>query len=69
MRCTLATVALAALAAANPLPQGVSSAISPSSSPPAGCSPDYDGTFMIQVVKGGSKRQLTKVSNRQLNNE
>ena len=59
MRCTLATLALAAVAVAKPVPAGVSSAIAPDSTAPAGCSPDYSGTFQIQVVKG-SKRDLTK---------
>ncbi|KAM3418880.1 hypothetical protein BST61_g4843 [Cercospora zeina] len=50
MRYSIAPVALAALAAANPVPQGVAEAISPSTSAPSGCSPDYPGTFQIQVV-------------------
>ncbi|KXT13225.1 hypothetical protein AC579_1725 [Pseudocercospora musae] len=64
MRYSLAPVALAALAAANPTPQGVTSAISPSTSAPAGCKPDYSGQFQIQVVnvtstakRGVQKRQ------------
>ncbi|KAF2214611.1 hypothetical protein CERZMDRAFT_90171 [Cercospora zeae-maydis SCOH1-5] len=50
MRYSIAPVALAALAAANPVPQGVTENISPSTSAPSGCSPDYPGTFQIQVV-------------------
>lgn len=50
MRYSIAPVALAALAAANPVPQGVTENITPSTSAPAGCSPDYPGTFQIQVV-------------------
>ncbi|KXT06482.1 hypothetical protein AC578_6030 [Pseudocercospora eumusae] len=64
MRYSLAPVALAALAAANPMPQGVTSAIAPSTSAPAGCKPDYSGQFQIQVVnvtstgkRGVEKRQ------------
>lgn len=63
MRYSLAPVALAALAAANPMPQGVTSAISPSTSAPAGCMPDYSGEFQIQVVNVTStaKRGVQKV--------
>ena len=50
MRYSIAPLALAALAAAKPMPQGVTSAIAPSASAPAGCSPDYSGSFQIQVV-------------------
>ncbi len=64
MRSTLATAALAALAPAKPLTQGVTSILAPDSNAPAGCSPDYSGTFQIQVVKGASKRDLTEVSTR-----
>ena len=64
MRSTFAPLALAALVAANPVPQGVTSAISPSSSPPAGCSTSYSGQFEIQVVNvtQSSKREVQKVS-------
>ena len=64
MRSTFATLALAALTAASPVPQGVTSAITPSSSPPAGCSGDYSGTFEIQVVNvtSSGKRSIEKVS-------
>lgn len=62
MRSTFAPLALAALAAANPVPQGVTSAISPESTAPAGCSPDYPGTFQIQVVNvtQSAKRSVQK---------
>ncbi|EME88948.1 uncharacterized protein MYCFIDRAFT_86151 [Pseudocercospora fijiensis CIRAD86] len=62
MRYSIAPVALAALAAANPTPQGVTAAISPSTSSPAGCKPDYSGTFQIQVVNVTStgKRDVEK---------
>lgn len=64
MRYSIASLALAALAAAKPMPQGVTSAISPSSSAPAGCSSSYSGTFEIQVVNvtsSSSKREVAKV--------
>lgn len=40
------------------LAQGVTSAIAPSASAPAGCSASYDGTFEITVAKvaGAEKR-------------
>ncbi|KAK4548007.1 hypothetical protein LTR36_010727 [Oleoguttula mirabilis] len=62
MRYSFASLALAALAAANPMPQGVTSAIAPSSSDPAGCSSSYSGKFEIQVVNvtGSSKREVQK---------
>jgi len=62
MRYSIAPLALAALAAANPMPQGVTSAISPSSTSPAGCSSSYSGTFEIQVVNvtSSSKRAIEK---------
>lgn len=50
MRYALAPAALAAVAAAVAVPQGVTENITPSTSLPAGCSPDYAGTFEIQVV-------------------
>ncbi|KAK3075345.1 hypothetical protein LTR53_001414 [Teratosphaeriaceae sp. CCFEE 6253] len=50
MQYTLASLALAALAAAKPMPQGVTSAISPSGTPPADCSSSYSGSFSIQTV-------------------
>ena len=57
MRCTFASLALAAVAAAKPIPDGVSSAIEPSSSAAPACSENYDGTFQIQVLQAGGKRQ------------
>lgn len=69
MRYSLAPLALAALAVAKPVPGGVSSAVAPSSSPPAGCSTSYSGTFEIQVVNvtSSSKRAVQKVSHRHVN--
>jgi len=63
MRSAYTAVALAALAAASPMPQGVTSAITPSSSPLPGCSTSYQGTFEIQIVNvtSSSKRDLQKV--------
>jgi len=63
MRSTFAGIAFAALAAANPMPQGVTSAISPSSSPLPGCSTSHSGNFEIQVlnVTSSSKRDVEKV--------
>lgn len=58
MRFTLACLALAAAASA--APQGVTSAISPQSSAPAGCQTSYSGTFEIETVNvtSSSKRSL-----------
>lgn len=50
MRYAIAPAALAAVAAAVAVPQGVTENITPSTSAPAGCSGDYPGTFQIQVV-------------------
>lgn len=60
MRAAFATLALAGLAAATPAPQAVTSAIAPSSSPPAGCYENYDGTFLIGPVNvsSSSKRDV-----------
>jgi len=61
MRASIvAPLAIAALAAA--APQGVTSAIAPSSSAPAGCMGDYSGTFAIQVVNvtSSAKRSVEK---------
>lgn len=70
MRYTIAALALAGSALASPAPQGVTSAIAPSSSPPAGCSESHSGTFQITIVNVTStpaKRDLgdlEKVSTR-----
>ena len=62
MRYSFAALALAALTSANPMPQGVTSAIAPSGSPLAGCSTSYSGNFEIQVVNvTSSKRDVEKV--------
>ncbi|KAK3049019.1 hypothetical protein LTR09_009673 [Extremus antarcticus] len=60
MRTTFTTFALAALALADPLPQGVTSAIAPSGTPPAECSENYNGVFQIAPVDSASKRSLGK---------
>jgi len=60
MRSAFAVLALAAAAAASPMPQGVSSAVAPSSSAPAGCESSYDGIFQVTVVKAPSKRAVEK---------
>lgn len=65
MRYTLAALALAGAAAASPAPQGVTSAIAPSASAPAGCSESHSGTFEITIVnvtKSAAKRELVEVS-------
>lgn len=65
MRYALAPVALAALAAATPVPQGVTESITPDSSAPSDCQTSYDGTFNIQIVNvsdSSSKRSIHKVS-------
>jgi hypothetical protein len=62
MRTAFATLVFTALVAANPVPAGVSSAIAPNQSPPPGCSPNYDGTFLIGPVNVSSeKRDLDEV--------
>ena len=59
---TFALLAAAGAVLASPVPQGVSSAISPSGSAPAGCSGTYPGTFEITVVNvTNSKRDLSEV--------
>jgi len=61
MRYAVAST-LALVAAVSAAPQGVTSAISPQSSAPAGCKPSYDGKFQIQVVNAttSSKRSVQK---------
>lgn len=63
MRYTLATLALVAAAYASPAPQGVSSAIAPASTAPAGCMMSYPGAFEIETVNvtSSKKRDLEKV--------
>ncbi|KIW08740.1 uncharacterized protein PV09_00679 [Verruconis gallopava] len=58
MRYALGLLALAASAVA--LPQGVTEAISPSSSAPAGCSPNYSGSFQITVVNVTSAAKVKR---------
>ncbi|MCJ1299183.1 hypothetical protein MMC08_001975 [Hypocenomyce scalaris] len=50
MKYTLALLALAASALANPMPQAVTADITPSASAPAGCMPTFAGNFEIQIV-------------------
>lgn len=59
----LVEVAILAIAArALAVPQGVSTAIEPTQSPPPGCSPNYDGSFVIAAVNvSTSKRDLDEV--------
>lgn len=55
MQYTVAAIfALAAAVKASPFPQGVTMAIAPSASAPAGCSPNFSGSFGIAVMTGGS---------------
>jgi hypothetical protein len=58
-----AIAALAFVAAVYAVPQGVTSAIAPTSSAPAGCKPDASGSFEITVVNvtTHAKRDLVKV--------
>lgn len=57
MKFTLALMGLAGLAAA--APQGVTSAIAPSATAPAGCKSSYTGQFEITIVKPSNmKRSL-----------
>jgi len=60
MKYTAALLALASTALSNPLPQGVTESISPEASAPAGCKPDVDGTFNIQVVNVTSSSAKVK---------
>ncbi|TKA83448.1 hypothetical protein B0A55_00355 [Friedmanniomyces simplex] len=60
MQFTLATLALAALAAAKPMPGGVTSAIAPSASPPADCKTSYSGSFSIQTVNVSSSAKVKR---------
>jgi hypothetical protein len=69
MRYSLASLALAAVAFANPIanpvPQGVTSAIAPSGTAPSGCQSSYSGSFEIEVVNVTSsktKRDIVKVN-------
>lgn len=65
MRYTVASLALAALATAKPMPGGVTSAVAPAGSAPAGCQSSYSGSFEIEVVNAStsSKRSvINKVS-------
>ncbi|OCL12729.1 hypothetical protein AOQ84DRAFT_142975 [Glonium stellatum] len=50
MQYVAALLALAAIAKGSPFPQGVSMAIPPKASAPAGCSSSYSGSFGIAVV-------------------
>lgn len=58
MQTSLALAALAAVAYA--IPQGVTTNITPTSSAPAGFSPDYSGQFEISIYKTSAKRSLTE---------
>lgn len=64
MQRTLALLALVASALAIPSPAGVTSAISPSSPAPSGCSASHSGSFEITVVNvtTSKKRDLESVS-------
>lgn len=67
MRYAFAPVALAALAAASPMPQGVTQDISPDGATPSGCEKSYDGTFNIQIVNVSSTSTKRSVHKRQAN--
>ena len=61
---SFAVAALAAVALANPMPQAVTSAVSPTGAAPAGCTGSVPGSYEITVVKPGiAARDLEKVSN------
>ncbi|KAK0255567.1 hypothetical protein LTS09_009590 [Friedmanniomyces endolithicus] len=60
MQFTLATLALVALAAAKPMPGGVTSSIAPSASPPADCKASYPGSFSIQTVNVSSSAKVKR---------
>lgn len=62
MQRTFAFLVAAGAVLAKPVPAGVSSAISPSGSAPAGCSSSYPGKFEITVVNvTTAKRGLSEV--------
>lgn len=63
MRYSLAPVALAALVAATPVPQGVTENLPADGATPSGCQTSYDGEFNIQIVNvsdSSAKRSLHK---------
>lgn len=65
MRYSLAPVALAALAAATPVPQGVTESISPDGETPEGCLTSYDGEFNIQIVNVTDALEKRSIHKRQ----
>ena len=65
MQYSLALLALAASAFANPMPQGVTSSISAGDAPD-GCMESHSGTFAItvqNVSSSNTKRSIEEVSN------
>lgn len=44
------------------LSQGVTSAIAPSASPPAGCSASYDGNFEVTVAKVAAQKRTEPIA-------
>ncbi|KAF2766042.1 hypothetical protein EJ03DRAFT_318305 [Teratosphaeria nubilosa] len=56
MRSSFAAIAFAAVAAAKPMPAGVTSAISPKATDPSGCSSSYSGKLEIEVVNVTSSK-------------
>lgn len=66
MKGTFALLSLLGAALASPMPQGVTSAIAPSSSTPAGCSSSSSGSFQITVVNVTSSPTKRGLERRQL---
>lgn len=62
MQCSIALLALAGAALANPVPQAVTAQITPTGAAPAGCQTDAPGTYNVLPVKpsGALKRDLHK---------
>lgn len=64
MKYTVALAALAAVVAATPAPQAVTSQISPSASAPAGCQTSYPGSFTITTVNATTSRSKVRAQSR-----
>ncbi|KXL46590.1 hypothetical protein M433DRAFT_87970, partial [Acidomyces richmondensis BFW] len=66
MRYTVASLALAALATAKPMPGGVTSAVAPAGSAPAGCQSSYSGSFEIEVVNASTSSKRSVINKRDI---
>lgn len=66
MKYSVALAALAAVAAASPAHEAVSSAVSPSGAAPSGCSYSYPGTFSVSTVNATTSRTKRQAATLQL---